>query len=124
MKILPVIDLLGRQVVRGIAGQRERYLPIQSNLTSGAEPADVACAFAECFRFSEAYVADLDAIAGAEPAWDLYEQIADSGLPLWIDVGISRPEQIDQLANFQAAGQLLSGLIIALESVTSPEVLV
>ncbi|MCA9270670.1 MAG: hypothetical protein KDA41_19445, partial [Planctomycetales bacterium] len=85
--ILPVIDLLGGQVVRGVAGRREEYRPIVSRIAAGSAPTQVAAALAQRFGFRDAYVADLDAIAGAEPAWEDYQAIADAGLQLWVDAG-------------------------------------
>jgi len=45
MRIIPVIDLMHGQVVRGIAGQRHTYQPIQSRLVASADPMAVARAF-------------------------------------------------------------------------------
>ena len=42
MKILPVIDLMGGQVVRGVAGRRDQYRPVVSRLTPSSAPLDVA----------------------------------------------------------------------------------
>jgi len=61
MKIIPVLDILNQTVVRGIAGQRDDYRPIQSRLTQSSQPLEVACALRDEFDFSEFYVADLDA---------------------------------------------------------------
>jgi phosphoribosylformimino-5-aminoimidazole carboxamide ribotide isomerase len=75
MRIIPVLDLKGGQVVRGIAGRRSEYRPIVSKLTNSALPLDVAHAFRQHFDFNELYVADLDAIAGAEPAFPIYAEL-------------------------------------------------
>src|SRR5437868_13104425 len=75
MPILPVIDLMGGQVVRGVAGRREAYRPMVSTLTDSSDPLAVACAFRKRFGFEELYLADLDAIAGGEPASALYKQL-------------------------------------------------
>ncbi|MFM8221178.1 MAG: nickel transporter, partial [Planctomycetaceae bacterium] len=42
MQVIPVLDLLGGVVVRGVAGQRDSYRPIVSQLVDGAEPLAVA----------------------------------------------------------------------------------
>ena len=65
MPILPVIDLMGGQVVRGVAGRREAYRPMVSTLTDSSDPLAVACAFRKRFGFEELYLADL--VASGEP---------------------------------------------------------
>src|SRR5438270_567379 len=45
MRVIPVLDLKGGQVVRGIGGRRAEYRPIISVLTDSAKPLDVARAF-------------------------------------------------------------------------------
>jgi phosphoribosylformimino-5-aminoimidazole carboxamide ribotide isomerase len=89
MKIIPVLDLMGRQVVRGVAGRRKEYRPIVSQLGADAAPLSVARALVERFAFAEAYVADLDAIGGGEPDWKSYRELAGCGLRLWIDAGVA-----------------------------------
>ena len=92
MRILPVLDLLGGLVVRGVAGKREEYRPIQSTIAADARPETVARALAEKFGFEEAYVADLDAIMfppeQREHYVSCYGAIASTGLVPWIDAGI------------------------------------
>jgi phosphoribosylformimino-5-aminoimidazole carboxamide ribotide isomerase len=87
MKILPVIDLQGGVVVRGIAGRRDEYRPIVSKLCDDPSPAAVARGLREAFGFDECYVADLDAIAGGRTATLAYIAIDDSGMRPWIDAG-------------------------------------
>src|SRR5262249_17293130 len=83
-RILGVLDLMRGVVVRGIAGRREQYAPVVSRLCSSARPAEVARALVEQLGLTELYLADLDAIPGAEPAWPVYEQIRAAGASLWI----------------------------------------
>jgi phosphoribosylformimino-5-aminoimidazole carboxamide ribotide isomerase len=123
MRVIPVIDLKAGQVVRGVAGRREAYRPIQSRLVADSYPTTIAGAFA-ALGFSEAYVADLDAIAAAEPAWETYRAIASCGLDLWIDAGISTTERAQQMASCSLARENhLTGIVIALESLPDPELL-
>ncbi len=89
MKILPVIDLKGGVVVRGIAGRRDEYRPIESKLCQGASPESVARGLYTAFGFTQCYVADLDAIAGDEPARGFYACIERAGLRLWVDAGLT-----------------------------------
>lgn len=122
MQIIPVIDLMGGAVVRGIAGRRREYRPIQSRLCNSAAPTAVGGALKARFGFREAYLADLDAIAGAEPAWKIYEALAACGLSLRIDAGIATAEQARRISEFHA-GKLCSAVVVGLESLASPEAL-
>ena len=63
MRVIPVIDLMGGHVVRGVAGERSRYRPVVSLLAQDAAPRSVAQAFAQRLGAREVYVADLDAIS-------------------------------------------------------------
>ena len=62
MKILPVLDLLDGIVVRGVAGKRNAYRPVESQLVDNPDPIFVAEAFRNHFGLTEFYLADLDAI--------------------------------------------------------------
>jgi phosphoribosylformimino-5-aminoimidazole carboxamide ribotide isomerase len=109
MRVIPVIDLMGGQVVRGLAGQRDLYRPIRSQIAVDAQPATVARAFVERFGLNTAYVADLDAITSALDDKRLfvavYERIAEAGLSLWLDAGIGTPVAARQLhAQLQPTG--------------------
>lgn len=115
--IVPVIDLLGGRVVRGVAGPRSEYQAVESVLCAGADPIAVGCAFVEQLGLAEAYVADLNAIDGkAEPAWDGYNQIAQCGLALWVDCGLRDLDRTRALAEFGADGRPLRGVIAGLET--------
>ena len=118
MPVLPVIDLLGGQAVRGVAGRREEYRPVVSRLTDSAEPLAVAGALREHFGFDELYVADLDAIAGQPPALATYRAWHDAGFRLWVDAGLRRADDAQPLV---AAG--VSSVIAGLESIAGPSVL-
>lgn len=117
MRIIPVIDLKHGRVVRGVGGRRAEYRPIESVLCDQATPSAVGGAFRQ-LGFVEAYVADLDAIAGQEPDWRAYQALIDGGLALMVDAGIARAEQAGKLAEFAYRGQRLQ-LILGLESVTN-----
>ncbi|MFV2069056.1 MAG: HisA/HisF-related TIM barrel protein [Pirellulales bacterium] len=116
MKILPVIDLCGGFVVRGVAGKRAAYRPVESLLAEDARPASVARAFATDFPFDEVYVADLDAIEGREPSWEVYRTIAARGLRVWLDAGIRTPRQGAVLIRFLGEADGVRGLVVGLET--------
>src|SRR4051812_22829317 len=88
MFLLPVLDLLGGVVVRGVGGRRSEYRPVVSRLTQSVHPFDVATAFRDQFGLSTLYVADLDAIAGHEPAFATFEGLRERGFPCWVDAGV------------------------------------
>lgn len=115
MRILPVLDLQAGFVVRGIAGRRQDYRPLHSSLASGSDPLAIARAFRDHFGLTELYLADLDAIAGAEPAWATWAALHDDGFQLWLDAGISRLARAEAVA---AAG--IASMVIGLETLAGP----
>jgi len=129
LRIIPVIDLKDGVVVRGVAGKRSEYRPLVSPLCQSPEPLAVAQALVNKFCRPELYVADLDAIAGGEPAWSIYEQLARCGPRLLVDAGIADVARAKALAEFRvdatggAGDASLSGVIAGLESVDSPRLL-
>lgn len=130
LRVVPVIDLLHGQVVRGIAGNRAAYQPIKSQLAPDASPAAVAAAFAS-LGFSETYVADLDAIAGRPINGAAYTAIRRAGLAhLAIDAGINSTAAAASLLEAAAnaapsAAETDSGaetsVVCGLESLPSPQ---
>ena len=115
MLVIPVIDLMHGQVVRGVGGRRDEYRPMVSVLAADAQPQSVAGALAAA-GFRETYVADLDAIQGAAPAWSTYAQLMRAGLDLWVDAGLTSVEQALQIAQFQVDGRPLAAIVAGLES--------
>ena len=45
MTVIPVIDLLGGEVVHAVRGEREKYRPVKRLLAPGSNPLDIARAF-------------------------------------------------------------------------------
>jgi phosphoribosylformimino-5-aminoimidazole carboxamide ribotide isomerase len=116
MRIIPVIDLKGGIVVRGVGGRREEYRPVQSVLAPTANPLDIAAAFRDRLGFQELYLADLDAIGGAEPAWGLHEQLLLRQWRIWLDAGVGDAARARRLAEFACGGRRLERIIVGLES--------
>lgn len=116
MQIVPVLDLMGAQVVRGVAGRRAEYRPIVSRLTRSTAPLDVARAFRDHFGLSELYLADLDALAGQPPALPVVVDLLQDNFRLWVDAGIGwHGANLDALA---AVG--VHNLVAGLESLHGP----
>jgi phosphoribosylformimino-5-aminoimidazole carboxamide ribotide isomerase len=93
------MDLMQGQVVRGEGGRRDEYRPIRSCLTDSSKPLAVAEAFRRTFGFTELYLADLDAILGAKPAWEEYALLREHGFRLWLDAGVRRLADAKRLAD-------------------------
>ena len=96
LQVIPVLDLAGGQVVRGIRGERSAYRPIVSTLVAGSDPVAIATALLPRDSIQRAsnvplYVADLDAIRGAGPQIDTLRRLLESrdDLCLWLDAGLS-----------------------------------
>jgi len=119
VRIIPVIDLKDGVVVRGVAGQRELYRPVEGVLGCDATPKDVADAFVRQFGFDSVYVADLDAIAGAEPDWTAYDAIALSGLRVLVDAGTNCVERASRFIDGSGDGGWCRGVVVGLESLRS-----
>jgi phosphoribosylformimino-5-aminoimidazole carboxamide ribotide isomerase len=121
-RVVPVIDLMHGQVVRGVGGRRDEYRPIASVLSVDAQPINVARGLSQA-GFRETYVADLDAILGAAPAWSTYAQLMRAGLELWVDAGLTSMEQASRIADFQVDGRPLAAIVAGLETLASPQCL-
>jgi phosphoribosylformimino-5-aminoimidazole carboxamide ribotide isomerase len=115
MRIIPVLDLLGSLVVRGVAGQRDQYRPLQSKLVEGSEPLAVAKAIRAEFGLTELYVADLDAILHRRANLALLKTLVDDRFCLLVDAGIRR---CDDAAPILGLG--VERLVVGLETLESP----
>jgi phosphoribosylformimino-5-aminoimidazole carboxamide ribotide isomerase len=111
MRIIPVLDLMHGQVVRGIAGQRHTYHAIQSPLVASADPLMIARVFRNHFNFHELYLADLDAIAGKDPAIATFSALQAEGFKLIADAGL---RTATGAAALLAAG--VAGIVAGLET--------
>jgi phosphoribosylformimino-5-aminoimidazole carboxamide ribotide isomerase len=120
--VIPVLDLMAGLVVRGVGGRRNEYRPIESLLAADARPGTVARGLA-AVGFRAAYVADLDAIGGGEPAWAIYRDVLEAGLEPWIDAGVSSVERATALSQFEVAGGGPAAIVAGLESLSDPDAL-
>ena len=115
MDIVPVIDLLGGQVVHAKRGERDRYRPIESALTPGSAPQDIVAALLALQPFRACYIADLDAIRGNgdHRATVAALQARWPEVAFWVDAGLATP---DDCRRWLDAG--LRHLVIGSESQT------
>ncbi len=121
MRVIPVIDLQGGQVVRGVGGQRDQYRPVQSQLVNSVVPGEVAAALISLGPHRELYIADLDAIGGAVPSWQAYDQAFHAGARPMIDAGLRTPAAAETLVDFLAQRSGDADIVVALESSAGPE---
>lgn len=100
MELIPVIDLLGGQVVRAIRGQRDAYRPLRSALCDSSDPQRVAQALLGLYPFGTLYIADLDAILGQGDNLELIANLRRSfpATAIWVDAGITDRMRLRRLA--------------------------
>jgi phosphoribosylformimino-5-aminoimidazole carboxamide ribotide isomerase len=91
MLVVPVIDLMGGQVVQARRGERAHYAPIVTPLSASAEPLAVVAGLLSVAPFANLYIADVDAIEG-RPAHDATVRALAAAFPdlrLWVDRGVA-----------------------------------
>ncbi|MHA2214049.1 MAG: HisA/HisF-related TIM barrel protein [Candidatus Thorarchaeota archaeon] len=116
-KIIPVLDLMNGEVVHGVAGERDLYRPVVSELVEGADPLDISSAFKERFGFKEIYIADLDAIRKQGTNLEYVQRIVElTDLDVILDYGLRSIEGFEKLIR---AG--VEHVVVATESMESLE---
>lgn len=110
-QVLPVLDLLDGIVVRGVGGRRNEYRPVESVLSTSAQPLNVARAFRERLGLTTLYVADLDGILHQRPNLSIFRTLSADGFNLWIDAGSSTLDDARTLLNAGA-----SNVVVGLET--------
>lgn len=118
MRLLPVIDIMHGVVVRGVAGNRGAYQPLQSLWTTSTDPYEVAVRLRETFGFQRFYIADLDGILQRTPHTQLYRQLAEAGFELLVDAGIREAAEAEPLL-----AQGVTSVIAGLETLSGPHAL-
>ncbi|MBZ9916692.1 MULTISPECIES: HisA/HisF-related TIM barrel protein [unclassified Mesorhizobium] len=91
LRIIPVLDLKGGEVVRAQQGKRDRYRPIVTPLSRSSDVLAVAEGLRTLHPFSTFYIADLDAIGGGTPNSDALARLRAMTQPpeLWVDAGVA-----------------------------------
>lgn len=117
MTILPVLDLLDGAAVRGVAGRRELYRPVQSVLAPRGDAVALARAYREQFGLEELYVADLDAILYGCPNLSLARALSETGSRLLVDAGLRQADRVRELMDCGIAA-----LVAGLETIAGPAV--
>jgi phosphoribosylformimino-5-aminoimidazole carboxamide ribotide isomerase len=109
MRIIPVLDLLGSEVVRGVAGRRDQYRPVQSRLVEGSDALSVARAIRTGFGLSQLYVADLDAILHQRPNHSILHALGADRFSLLVDAGLRCCEEASPIFD-TGVDQVVAGL--------------
>lgn len=91
MILIPVIDLLHGQVVRGVCGDRQAYRPVTSALCASSDPMTVARILCERSDARQLYIADLNALMGGPAQLDVLRSVllALPHIELWLDAGFA-----------------------------------
>lgn len=97
--IIPVLDLMIGQVVLATGGNRDAYRPVHSKLTNSSVPRDVARAMFYQTGCNHLYLADIDSFAGADPNWQVYNELLEGGFTLWIDADWLCKNRFQQIAD-------------------------
>lgn len=84
-RLIGVIDLLHGRAVHAVAGRRDRYQPV---ISCAGNPLTLRDDYSR-LGVSQLYIADLDAIAGGPPQFDLIDQLcgASAAAETLIDIG-------------------------------------
>lgn len=105
-RIIPVLDVLGGEVVRAVGGRRSEYRPIVSRVTTSTEPLRVARDLLAKTGAKELYVADLDAIRGGAMSEKTRGMLNAIGVPFWLDCGLwnrNLPDSVRPVIGFESA---------------------
>ena len=96
MQVIPVIDVLNGVVVHAVRGNRAEYKQLHSIITASIDPVEVALVF-KSQGFSTLYLADLDAIQGKKPCFNLYTRLVQMGFNLIVDAGVTDIQTVKKL---------------------------
>ena len=123
MQLIPVIDLMAGQVVRGVRGERSAYRPIRSSLCESSAPLELAPRLLERAVSDTLYVADLDALTGGALQFDIVVALLDRlpAVHIWLDGGFRAVAAIDALRRRLGARAARVTPIVASESLADAE---
>ena len=99
MRIIPVIDLIGGEVVRARMGDRDAYRPIITPLSPTSDPVDVAAGLLELGDFNDLYIADLDSIRRRGDNRAVLKKLRAKfpQVRLWVDDGAADAESLEAI---------------------------
>jgi len=99
LQAIPVIDLMGGEVVRARMGDRASYPPLRSPLSPTSDAVDVVRGLLSVYPFPTLYVADLDAIQRNGDNLAALRRIRAEfrRLRMWIDNGAADAAALEAL---------------------------
>lgn len=99
MQAIPVIDLMGGEVVRARMGDRASYRPLRSPLSPTSDPIAVVRGLLAVHPFPTLYVADLDAIQRIGDNFPALRRVRAEfpALQMWVDNGAADAAAIEAL---------------------------
>ena len=99
MQAIPVIDLMGGEVVRARMGDRASYRPLESPLSPTSDPIAVVRGLLAVYPFRTLYVADLDAIQRNGDNFPALRRVRAEfpALKMWVDNGAADAAAIEAL---------------------------
>ena len=99
MQIIPVIDLLNGNVVRGIGGERGGYQAVKSVLSESSEPIEMVKSMLNFYPFQTLYIADLNALQNMGHSNSIIEAILIEfpDTDFWVDGGIKSVKDLEGL---------------------------
>ncbi|MHB1085141.1 MAG: HisA/HisF-related TIM barrel protein [Thiobacillus sp.] len=114
--LIPVLDLMGGQVVHAHAGRRDEYKPLKSVLCKTSQPEAVVEGLLALYPFRRIYIADLDAILGRGDHQRVLEVLRRTypDMEYWVDGGFT---DIVAANAWQSAG--LGRPVLGSESLTT-----
>ncbi|MGH6636355.1 MAG: HisA/HisF-related TIM barrel protein [Gammaproteobacteria bacterium] len=100
MLVIPVLDMMERQVVAADGGERDCYSPLRSPLCRSSDPGKVLEALLALFPFNTVYIADLDAIRRCGDQFQAIARLtaAREQLRFWVDAGIASDAEMQRWA--------------------------
>jgi phosphoribosylformimino-5-aminoimidazole carboxamide ribotide isomerase len=109
LQAIPVIDLMGGQVVRARMGDRASYRPLKSPLSPTSDPVDVVLGLLTVYPFPTLYVADLDAIQSHGDNFQTLRRIRKEfpALQMWIDNGAADDAALEAVVGADLGSPIL-----------------
>ncbi|NJD77364.1 MAG: phosphoribosylformimino-5-aminoimidazole carboxamide ribotide isomerase [Candidatus Methanoperedens sp.] len=93
-RVIFVLDILNGIAVHAIRGERSKYRPIQSMITSSSAPLEIISAL----RPKEVYIADLDRLQHKGDNFELIGKIS-SRTKTMVDTGVQNMDDIEKCAD-------------------------
>jgi phosphoribosylformimino-5-aminoimidazole carboxamide ribotide isomerase len=119
LQIIPVIDVMGGQVVQAIAGNRANYSPISSVVTSSTTPKGVIEDLLSFSDFEIVYIAELDSIQFGQLNIEFYSELFKQfpAITFWFDYGVSQKSDITKFSDLDNVK-----VVVGTETLQEPDV--